>query len=279
MSIKAAFKSRPGDMLIEVDYSQMEVACLAAASRDPTLIEEVAAGVDMHTKNAARWRKCAEADVTKKDRKTAKIMTFQLSYGAGAKRIAQDFGLPLAETQAFIDSFTDKYSGVAEWWEACNTTVNRDLQPHAIFMEPDPEYRSNMVLPYGKRYTFIGQYKKQRYKGDALVSVGPQYIKNYPIQGLAADILKMAQASLWRSRGELLRRGVVPSIQIHDSLYFRAKEEVDLAELLKLLKHHMLDYPVQRINELAGMEWWPEALPLRIDMKIGQRWSNMREYK
>ncbi len=278
MSIKAAFLAHPGEIIIEADYSQMEVACLAAASRDPVLISEVEQGVDMHLRNAARWLHCLEQDVSKKHRKMAKIKTFQLAYGARAPRIAADFGLPVAETQAFIDRFCEKYQGVDAWWAVTTKVVNENLQPHAVFLEPDPQWRYDMVLPYGKRYCFLAQYQHDHWKGDNRPKVGPQFTKNYPIQGLAADILKVAQASLWRHRGDLLAYGAIPSLQIHDSLCFRAPDTIDMAGFTAMLEHHMVDVPLQRINELAGCDWWPENLPLRIEMKTGRRWSEMVDF-
>lgn len=278
MSIKAAFVCRPGTQLIEVDYSQMEVACLAAASGDPTLISEVTGGVDMHTNNAARWKRVPEDQVAKKDRKTAKIMTFQLTYGARAKRIAEDFGLPQTETQAFIDAFIDKYTGVAKWWDETIEWVDNNLAPVPVFLQPEPEYRTTLIYPYGKRYTFVGQMRNSKW-GGIKPNVGPQFVKNYPIQGLAADILKMAQASLWQHSAELLNFGTTPAIQIHDALYFRAPKDLDLSSFLGFLKHHMLERPIERINQLAGYEWWPTVLPLRLDMKTGTRWSDMVNYK
>ena len=298
MKIRAAFEAKPGNLIVEADYSQMEVACLGAASRDKVLISEVRDGMDLHSENAARWKKVPTDDiiaaidakdagkattdqlVLAKARKTAKIMTFQLAYGASAKRMAKDFGLSEKETQAFIDSFQDKYTGVADWWANTIEWVNAHLQAYALAGQPEPERRSTLAYPYGKRYEFIATDTKRDVKTRKQTArVGDRFIKNYPIQGVAGDLLKMALASLWKARRQMASRGVVPAIQIHDAIYFRMPEEVFGQKFVKWLDYHMTQYPVRRINALAGEEWWPTDLPLRIDLKTGKKWSEMKAYK
>lgn len=279
MKIRDAFESAPGMLLVEADYSQMEVACLAALSRDPVLIGEVADGVDMHVNNAARWLKCAPEEVPKSKRKTAKIMTFQMAYGATAGRIAIDFGLSEKETQAFIDAFCEKYPSVPAWWDATHARVSRSVTAHPVPGKAHVDRWSVLSTPYGKRYTFMATDERRDYRtGKSKMSVGARFTKNYPVQGLAADILKMAQASLWASRGSLVDRGVVPCIQIHDAIYFNVPEEALNAEFVTFLELHMVHAPVQTINRIAGEDYWPTGLPLRIELKVGTRWSEMTEY-
>ena len=279
MKIRDAFEAHPGYLILEADYSQMEVACLAALSLDPLLIQEVKDGVDLHTRNAAAWRKCREEEVSDKDRKTAKIMTFQLTYGASAKRMSNDFGLPLKETEAFIDAFEAKYTGAAQWWDKTFTEVQEGRKPYPVYMKAEPEYRYTLAYPYGKRYTFIATDSAKRYDKDRRPQIGQRYVKNYPVQGLAAEILKLAQASLWRNRDLLVWWNTVPAIQIHDALYFIVSEDIELDILIDWLRFHMTEEPIKRINELAGEEWWPIDLPLRIDVKTGKKWSEMTKYE
>jgi len=279
VKIRDAFEAPEGYIILEADYSQMEVACLAAASGCALLQAEVREGVDLHTRNAAKWRRVSEDLVTKADRKTAKIMTFQLAYGASGPRMAKDFGLPKKETAAFIKAFEKKYSRVTKWWDEQDAIVNANIQVNPRGGMGTPEYRSELATSYGKRYIFLATDTKRDYKTHKTTQqVGARFIKNYPVQGVAADLLKMAQGALWRERTELVRLGATPMIPIHDSLYFKFDRSYDLEEFLEFLDYRMTQVPVQTLNRLAGYEWWPTDLPLRIDIKTGKKWSEMKEY-
>lgn len=180
-NIKEAFISKFGDkgLLVELDLVQLEVMALAEITGDPVLITELNSGVDIHRMNAAQWLKKDPKLVTDEERKRAKVMTFQLTYGAGYKRMAEDLGVPEAETQQFIVSFMDKYSQVKEFHDYVSNVVARSR----IGVEPSRKIQIYAPSLPTKRYYSCTM--RQSDYGTKPWSLSPTELKNYPVQGFA----------------------------------------------------------------------------------------------
>lgn len=180
-NIKEAFISQFGDkgLLVELDLVQLEVMALAEITGDPTLITELNSGVDIHRMNAAMWLKKDPKQVTDEERKRSKVMTFQLTYGAGAKRMAEDLGVPEMETQQFITSFMNKYSQVREFHEYVSDVVARSR----IGVEPNKKIQIYAPSLPTQRYYSVTM--RQSDFGTKPWSLSPTELKNYPVQGFA----------------------------------------------------------------------------------------------
>ena len=172
-------------LLVSFDFSQLEIGALAEITEDPVLIKEVNAGADLHRLNAAMWLKKDPSLVTDKERKHAKVMTFQLQYGAGYKKMAETLGITAGEAKAFIDAFYDKYKLVAEW--------HNKLKKRQQFLTENHAHLNGTIMAHGQehyspvcRNYFINCSKDS--------STGEPYLpltamKNYPVQGFATGDL------------------------------------------------------------------------------------------
>ena len=122
--IKHCFVSRfPEGVIVEADFSQLEVIGLAALSRDPLLIEDLLAGRDMHRYFAAQLFNCTEDQVTKAQRTLTKRFTFQLQYGGGAAGLAKKNGVSKEVAERFIGTYYGRYSVVKAWQDSVMEAV------------------------------------------------------------------------------------------------------------------------------------------------------------
>ena len=240
-NIKEAFISRFGDkgLLVEIDLVQLEVMALAELTGDPVLICELNSGVDIHRMNASMWLKKPPASVLDAERKKAKVMTFQLTYGAGAKRMAEDLGIPKDEAQEFIDAFLDKYTFIADFFRTIGHICHHSKSP----VEPEHKERTMdaMVVPTQRQYT--ATYRQSDY-GNHDWQLSPTEFKNYPVQGFATgdmvpliinmiieylDNMKSRDYDTW-TQGNILFINT-----IHDSAMFDCHED-HLAYLLSAVE-------------------------------------------
>lgn len=184
-NIKECFIPREAGrgLFITCDFSQLEVCALAELTGDPVLIEELNTGVDIHRVNAAMWKHCRPDEVTDKERKQAKVMTFQLQYGAGYKKIAETLGISEKEANAFIAAFYMKYKFIALWHHNLAETKKYFPSPR----EPDAYEVLDAKLsnsPVMRSYTIKA---KKNDKGDYYYPLTE--MKNYPVQGFATGDL------------------------------------------------------------------------------------------
>ncbi len=184
-NIKECFipKQKATGLFITCDFSQLEVNALAEITGDPVLIAELNAGVDIHRTNAALWKKCHISHVTDKERKQAKVMTFQLQYGAGYKKIAETLGILPNEAKDFIDAFYFKYKEVAKW--------HNDLADIKKYF-PSPRDKDAYEL-LGPKYSRSPVMRGYCIKAKDDTKGGYYYplteMKNYPVQGFATGDL------------------------------------------------------------------------------------------
>jgi len=236
-NIKEAFISRFGDkgLLVEIDLVQLEVMALAELTQDPVLITELNSGVDIHRMNASMWLKKPPHTVTDAERKKAKIMTFQLTYGAGAKRMAEDLGIPQDEAREFIDAFLRKYSYIAELFDR----VRYICAQTKVSVEPENKNRTMSVINVPTKREYTATYKQSDY-GNHDWQLSPTEFKNYPVQGFATGdmvplIINMIIEDLdtqCARNYDIWGQGNILFINtIHDSAMFDCHED-DLGYLL-----------------------------------------------
>jgi DNA polymerase I len=242
--IRRAFVAPPDRLLLGADYSQQELRILAHVSADPGLRADFEAHSDIHLAAAARVLGLAPDEVGPKERSVAKMINYGIAYGLSDYGLAERLKIPREEAQRFITDYFAAYEGIRRY------TVEMKI----------------LARDQGFVTTLLG---RRRYlpeltaRNGALRSAGERMAINMPIQGTAADGMKIAMVrvdSALRDRG--LRSRML--LQVHDELVF----ETDADEL------PVLAALVKEIMEVA----LPLDVPLEVDLKVGSNWEQMDRY-
>ena len=239
--IRRAFVSgRPDRVLLAADYSQIELRVLAHMSGDPALLEAFRSGADVHTRTAAAGFGVAEGEVTKEQRSVAKMLNFGIVYGMSDFGLAWRMGMAREEAAAFIDEYFKRYAQVRRYV----------VETKAFCLEQ------------GYVETLLG---RRRYIPDmasrngAVRGAAERMAINMPIQGTAADIMKIAMVRVHeRLRDETYATAV---LQVHDELVFEvARDRVaECAELATVA--------------MSGA--YALDVPLVVDVRTGENWDEM----
>ncbi len=246
--VRRAFIAEEGCLLLSADYSQVELRIMAHISQDPGLLSAFERGEDIHASTAATVMDVPLSQVTPEMRRIAKSINFGLSYGMGAYGLAQRTGLSQEEAAEFIANYFARFPKVAEYIEETKRTarekgyVSTLLGRHRYF----PELRSTSRAH--------GRVKR----------AAERMAINMPIQGSAADILKIAMIRL---HGALQERRLASrlTLQVHDELVLEVPEG-ELKTVAPLVRSVM-----EGAYELRA--------PLKVDIKVGENWEEMKEYK
>ncbi|CAN5157318.1 DNA polymerase I [soil metagenome] len=242
--IRAAFVAPPGRLLLGADYSQQELRILAHVSGDAGLRADFDAHSDIHLAAAARVLGLAPEDVGPKERSVAKMINYGIAYGLSDFGLADRLKIPREEAQKFIADYFAAYEGIRRY------TVEMKI----------------LARDQGFVTTLLG---RRRYlpelsaRNGALRSAGERMAINMPIQGTAADGMKIAMVRVDKA----LRQGDLRSrmlLQVHDELVFET-DEAELPVLAGLVKE---------IMESA----LPLDVPLEVDLKVGANWESMDRY-
>jgi len=202
--IRAAFVAPPGRRLLSADYSQIELRILAHFSDDPALIEAFRRREDVHTRTAAETFGVAPEAVTPDQRRIAKVLNFGIAYGLSAFGLSQRLDLPPAEAQAIIDRYFARYAGVRRWVDQAVAEAREKGESRTLFgrLRAMPEIGArNPGLRMAAERTAI----------------------NTPIQGTAADIVKIA---MLRVHAAVAAAGHDARLllQVHDELVLEVAE-------------------------------------------------------
>jgi DNA polymerase-1 len=242
--IRKAFIPRDKNhLLVSADYSQIELRIVAAISGDPNMCEAFRQGKDIHTATAARVYGVAESEVTKEMRYKAKSVNFGIIYGQGAFGLADNLGISRTEAKAIIDNYKKEFSGITDY-------MTQTIQ---------------FAQEKGYVETLMGRKRWLRDINSSNFTVrgfAERNAINSPIQGTAADMIKMAMI---RVQSDMKKHGFKSRmiLQVHDELVFDArKEEADelkalIIEGMQLAMPLPNDVPV--IAEAGTGENWLEA--------------------
>lgn len=235
------FIARDGYTLIDADYSQIELRLLAAISGDETMLEAFRGGVDIHTLTASQVFHVFPEAVTSELRKRAKAVNFGIVYGIGDFSLAQDIGVTKREAGEYIRSYLDTYPGIDSYLK--NTVAEAHVKGYVT------------TLLGRKRYIpELSSSKK------TLIAFGERVAMNSPIQGTAADIIKLAMINTARAlrEAELDARLI---LQVHDELLVEAREDHAEAamEILRKEMEHAYETRVPLSVEIASGKSWYEA--------------------
>jgi DNA polymerase-1 len=242
--IRRAFVAPPDRLLLGADYSQQELRILAHVSGDAGLKADFASHSDIHLAAAARVLGLTPEQVGPKERSVAKMINYGIAYGLSDYGLAERLKIPRDEAQRFINDYFAAYEGIRRY------TVEMKI----------------LARDQGFVTTLLG---RRRYlpeltaRNGALRSAGERMAINMPIQGTAADGMKIAMV---RMDAALTERGLRSRmlLQVHDELVFETDEE-ELPALASLAKEVM---------ESA----LPLDVPLEVDLKVGQNWEQMDRY-
>ncbi len=232
------FVAGEGRLLADADYSQIELRVLAHLSGDKAMINTFCGGGDIHTETAASVLGLPAEWITPEQRRSAKAVNFGIVYGIGAFSLAKDINVSMAEAKRYIDDYLNHYSGVKAYMAKVTESAEKD---------------GWAVTMFGRR-RFIPEILSTNKTVKAL---GKRIAMNTPIQGTAADIIKIAMVRVYRRlRSELPEAKLI--LQVHDELIVEAPES-KAAHAAKILAEEM-----QGAVKLA--------VPLTADAKEGKSW-------
>lgn len=285
--IRECFNSRHRDgMLMEADYSQLEIIALAHLSGDPQMHADIIAGVDLHTVRAAQMFNTPRAAVSHKQRQIAKVFSFQLQYGSGAKNMADTMGVDVAIAKAFIKHYYERYPAVKAWQElvAAEYAVRR-RPSQRVTAKGVTAGRSWHHSITGRRYVMYeddNPYFGQNQWGNEIQSAtnfSPTKMKNYPVQGFATgDIVPMMLGEVLNFIKGDKRWDMFKLINtVHDSILFDipALEGTNHAVFAASIRDVMQGAP-RLLKERFDIDF---TLPLKVDIKMGVNWGEMKEYQ
>ena len=238
--IRRMFVAGPGNVLVDADYSQIELRLLAHISQDETMINAFLRGEDIHAVTASQVFGVPLAEVTHAQRSAAKAVNFGIVYGQSGFSLAQDLNIPVKEGQSYIDAYLARYHGV------------REYMARAIEQGKEQGYVSTL---FGRR-RYLPELRSSNFN---LRSFGERVARNMPIQGTAADIMKLAMIRVFdRLRRELPEARLL--LQVHDELIVEcpSSQAAAAASILKEEMENVVRYSV----------------PLTADTGIGRSWAD-----
>ena len=239
--IRKMFVAAPGNVLIDADYSQIELRLLAHISGDENMIAAFRSGEDIHAVTASQVFGVPLADVTKQMRSHAKAVNFGIVYGISAWSLAQDIGVTNSEAKAYMEAYLAKYHGV------------RDYQKQIVELAKETGYVSTL---YGRRRA-LPELKNSNF---AVRSFGERVALNMPIQGTAADVIKLAMVRVHaRLKAENLAAKLI--LQVHDELIVECPE-AEAEQVKRILTEEMQNaaqFSVPLVAEANSGKSWAEA--------------------
>jgi len=236
--MRRMFVAEPGRILVDADYSQIELRLLAHISGDTAMREAFLSGEDFHTVTASQVFGVAVADVTPQMRRAAKAVNFGIVYGISAFSLSQDLGVAVADAKAYMDAYFERFSGVRQYMEDVVERARADGFVETLF-------HRRRSLPEIKASKFSTR------------SFGERVALNMPIQGTAADIIKLAMVKVFqRLKRERLDAKLI--MQVHDELIVECRED-EAEQVERALR-----------EEMEGV--YALAVPLVADAHRGRNW-------
>ena len=236
--IRRGFIPRKGWLLLAADYSQIELRLLAHLSRDPVFVEAFQAGGDIHRQTAALIFEVPLEEVTSTMRSRAKTINFATIYGQGAHALSRQLAIDHAEAKAFITRYFERFKGVRNYLDSMVAFAREHGYVQTIF---------------GRR-RYIPELRERNFN---IRAFGERVAANSPIQGSAADLIKIAMIRI----DDALKTRQLQSkmlLQVHDELVFEVIPS-ELDQVKKLVKHEM-----EHAAELS--------VPLVVDLGVGKNW-------
>jgi DNA polymerase-1 len=239
--IRAAFTAEAGHVLLAADYSQIELRLLAHFSKDPLLVEAYRKGDDIHTLTASQVFGVPPLMVTGDHRRQAKVVNFGIVYGLSPFGLSQNLGIDTSEAKQFISAYFEKYKGVRTFIDKTLEEARREQKVKTLFgrVRPIPDINS---------------------KNANLRGFAERTAVNTPLQGTAADLIKMAMIRIDATIRERKLKSRM-TLQVHDELVFEVPEaEVD--SMKALVRGQM-----ENVH--------PLTVPLLVELGVGKNWRDL----
>ena len=243
-AIRSAFVAEKGHSFVAFDYSQIEMRILAVLAKDEKLINVFKEGKDVHSSVASFVFGVPEDKVTKDMRRKAKVINFGIIYGMGVNSLKANLGGTRREAQEFYDNYFKAFPKIAAYFDGVKKSANKKGFTETIF---------------GRRRYFKGITSSIPY----IRSMAERMAINAPVQGSAADIIKIAMKKADdRLKTEGLKDKAHLLLQIHDELIYEVEDEA-VPKVKKIIKE--------------AMEHFPDIeLPLTVNVTSGKRWGDMK---
>jgi DNA polymerase-1 len=239
---RAFLAGRPGHLLFSADYSQIELRVAAHLSQDPQLLAAFQAGHDIHAATAARVFKVPIDRVDSNQRRLAKVANFGSIYGQGEYGLSQQMGISGEEARAFLKEYWDTYPRLKEWLDEVRARARE----------------TGLVVSATGRRRAIPDLRSPNYQ---LRQAAERMAVNFPVQSLAADIIKIAMVNLHREMRAARLQGRL-LLQVHDELVFEIPE-AELDAFAEMVPRMM----VAAYRLAPGLE---------VEAKAGPNWADMR---
>jgi len=240
--IRAAFIAASGRMLFSADYSQIELRLMAHFSDDPLLVQAYQTGQDIHTLTASEVFGVPVDKMSKETRNRAKAVNFGIVYGISPFGLAQQLGIDQHEARLYIDTYFARYQGVRVYIDRLLDEVRREQRVKTLFgrVRPIPDIQS---------------------RNANLRGFAERTAVNTPLQGTAADLIKLAMIRIDRRLADENLKSVM-TLQVHDELLFDVPED-EAEQVQALVKHEM-----EHVIELK--------VPIVADCGIGANWRDLK---
>ncbi len=240
--IRKMFVARDGYTLVDADYSQIELRVLAHIADDKIMQQAFLDGEDIHAVTASQVFGVPLSEVTKQQRSSAKAINFGIVYGMSDFSLANDLGISIPEAKAYIEGYLNHYSGVREYMDRIREQAKRD----------------GFVKTEMNRIRYIPELKAPQ---AVTRKFGERVALNTPIQGTAADIIKLAMV---RADRRLIREGLHSKLilQVHDELIVEARLD-EVNKVKEILREEMQGAMTLKV-------------PLTVDMSCGRSWYDAK---
>ncbi len=236
--LRAYFIAKPGCVLVDADYSQIELRILAHVTGDEHMQQAFRSGQDIHRSTAARIYGIPQSEVTPRVRSGAKAINFGIMYGKGAYSLSKDIGVTVKEADAFLKNYLAAFPSVSSYMDKTIADARANGYVSTLFgrRRALPELNSN---------------------SHNIRASGERMARNTPIQGTAADVIKLAMVRVWkRLRDEKMESRLI--LTVHDELIVEAPE-AEAEKAAQILR-----------EEMEGCVHY--AVPLSTDVHTGKNW-------
>ena len=239
--MRKMFVAKDGCVFLDADYSQIELRVLAHISKDKNMIGAFMKNEDIHSVTASQVLGIPQEMVTKEQRRAAKAVNFGIVYGIGEYSLSQDLKISVKQAKEYIGNYLERYSGVREYMQKIKETAR------------DTGYVETML----NRRRYIPEITSSNFNTRAF---GERVALNTPIQGTAADIIKLAMVRIYRRLKDLgLRSKLI--LQVHDELIIEAYEEEKetVKTILKTEMENAVNLSVPLIADMSEGKSWYDA--------------------
>lgn len=237
--LRKMFVASDGNVFVDADYSQIELRVLASLANDKAMTEAFLSGADIHRKTASEVLHIPESEVTKEQRSGAKAVNFGIVYGMGEFSLAKDLGISVKEARNYIEGYLSLYSGVKDYMDNTKNQAKIDGFVKTMF----------------NRIRYLPELKSSNFN---IRNFGERAAMNTPIQGTAADIIKLAMIKVHRRlKDEGLKAKLI--LQVHDELIIESpiEEKEKVSALLKEEMENAVRLSVPLIAEVqTGRSWY-----------------------